>query len=273
MPRNKSKLWKNPVRTLMVIWGAVSLVISMMGPFGSFPVLNFAERLVYWGAVIAMAIVLVGIMRGLVIKLLGKGLHPFQLDAILLPAFVLVFTPPLHFFTAEAAGPSQPFSLFETGLIVLGVSLMLIALREILHLHAPGTAVGDAQADTPHSLSDAALSEVPDPETPPYPALFDRLPEDLHGPLWAISGSNYHVEVRTVLGQTSVLLRFSDALREIDGVPGQRVHRSHWVADAAASHLRRAGNRQFVVLHSGCELPVSQTYADQAIQRWGTPRS
>lgn len=80
---------------------------------------------------------LIGILRAMAIRALGKTLHPVRLDAI--PAFVLAYTPPLHYCTASAAGLLLPFNHFETSLFVQGVSLMLIVRREVPHLHAPGT--------------------------------------------------------------------------------------------------------------------------------------
>ena len=52
-----------------------------------------------------------------------------------------------------------------------------------------------------------------------------------------------------------VLIRFSDALKELAGHPGAQVHRSHWVAHGQAKRLLREKNRTMVELVDGRRLP------------------
>ena len=270
MASKTGKLWRYPLRTLIGTWVVVSAITSIMGPFGTFPRLALSERFVFWGTVIGLAIVMVVVLRIIVLQFMGKGRHPFLVDAVLLPPFVLLFTPPLQFLISQVSRDQEPFGIVVTGLIVILVSLVMIAVREILNVHAPGV---DPQAAL--VFGDLKLNPAPalvtEPSEPVKPVLLERLPDELQGALWAVSGSDHYVDVHTDLGQASVLLRFSDALREVDCVPGLRVHRSHWVADEAVSHIRREGNRHFVVLRTGRELPVSRTYSKTAFGRWGDP--
>jgi len=274
MPLTTRGFWANPVRTLALIWISGTLILSLLGPFGTFQIMGFSELWFYWGGVIAAAIVLVGSLRIMVIHIFGRGLRPFQMDAILLPLFTILFTPPLQYFTANgaaaAARETPPFSILQTGMIVVGVTLILIVIREMFQLNAPGVDVPD-QANPPEAgnSEDAERST----RTVTKPLLFERLPDHVHGELMAISGSDHYVEVRTAQGTASILLRFADALREIEGVRGQRVHRSHWVADAAVVTLRRDGNRRYVVLQNGDELPVSRTYEKHTMERWGEAKT
>ena len=65
--------------------------------------------------------------------------------------------------------------------------------------------------------------------------------------------------------QHRVLMRLTDAIREMDGAPGFCTHRSHWVS---ATHIRRAikqRNREFVVLNDGTQVPVSKTYREDVL--------
>ena len=117
---------------------------------------------------------------------------------------------------------------------MLAVSLSLIAAREIFMKTIRGTRrnlapVEDKAASTVNKAEDATSR----------PVIYQRLPGDVVGDLMAISGSDHTVRVLTDCGSTSIRLRFSDALREVEGVSGLRVHRSHWVADAAVSPFRR----------------------------------
>jgi hypothetical protein len=198
------------------------------------------------------------------------------IDTVSVPFFVVLYTPPLHRITRMTAMGTEPFSQTQMGLIVLGVTLMLIVLREVFHLHSPGVKGryadlgngSEAPTGASHHASGGPSGALDAAEMPASP-LVERLPEEVRGAILSVSGSNHYVEVRTDKGQASVLLRFSDALRELDAVPGLQVHRSHWVADAAVDSVRRDGHRTFVVLTTGEELPVSRTYARDAFERWG----
>ena len=60
------------------------------------------------------------------------------------------------------------------------------------------------------------------------------------------------------MGSDLVLLRMSDALRELAGLDGTRTHRSWWVARDAVESTRRDGDRIVLVLKGGAEAPVSR---------------
>ncbi|GAB4263913.1 MAG: LytTR family DNA-binding domain-containing protein [Pararhodobacter sp.] len=280
-------MWRHPWQSLSAIWLAMTLILGLVGPFGTFPALGFGERLIYWGSIIALSIALAVIVRVMVVSVLGRDRHPLVVDAVGVPLFVFLYTPPLHLITRWTAEGYEPFSRTQMGLIVLGVTLALILLREVFGLNAPG--VRGRYRDLRHRAAHVETPRTtPEPALPPdgkaaggadespverpanaLPALVTRLPDALQAEVLAISGSDHYVEVRTAKGQGAILLRFSDALRELAEVDGLRVHRSHWVADAAVHRFRRDGHRHFVVLKTGEELPVSRTYAQSARERWG----
>ncbi len=54
-------------------------------------------------------------------------------------------------------------------------------------------------------------------------------------------------------------MRLVDAERELQGLPGLRVHRSWWVAESHMTAVKREGNRVLVLLDTGVEVPVSRS--------------
>ena len=126
-----------------------------------------------------------------------------------------------------------------------------------------------------------AIASLPPPERalppPPHPdraraagvpveseeaaPFLSRLPAHLGRDLLHLHMQDHYVEVYTGKGSTLVLLRFRDALREVDGIDGMQVHRSHWVAGAAVARMVRRGGRIFLKLTNGAEVPVSRTFA------------
>lgn len=57
-----------------------------------------------------------------------------------------------------------------------------------------------------------------------------------------------------------VLYRFSQALTDLEGEEGFRVHRSYWVRADAIAEYKLDGNRLELVLADGTTIPVSQRY-------------
>jgi len=113
------------------------------------------------------------------------------------------------------------------------------------------------------------VGPLPDPAPPAMPRLVARLPPELRGPVLRVSGRDHYVDVVTETGTGSLLLRFSDALAELDGAAGIRVHRSHWVATHAVTRGARDGARVVLHLVQGDPVPVSRTYlADVEERGW-----
>ena len=72
------------------------------------------------------------------------------------------------------------------------------------------------------------------------------------------------MRVTTDRGSVMVLIRFSDAVKELAGHPGAQVHRSHWVASGQAKRILREKNRTMIELADGRRLPVSRPFFDDA---------
>ena len=57
-----------------------------------------------------------------------------------------------------------------------------------------------------------------------------------------------------------LLLRLADAIEELEGAEGMRIHRSYWVALDAIASSRREGGKLLLKMTDGVELPVSRSY-------------
>ena len=60
---------------------------------------------------------------------------------------------------------------------------------------------------------------------------------------FSLSMQDHFVRVTTDRGSAMVLIRFSDAVRELAGHSGAQVHRSHWVAAGQAKQILHEKNR------------------------------
>ena len=105
-------------------------------------------------------------------------------------------------------------------------------------------------------------SAEPAPRPAPEAALLARLPARSRAELLHLRMQDHYVEVHTAAGSEMLLLRFRDALSEVEGVNGLQVHRSHWVARNAVARVeRRGGGRIALRLVNGSRVPVSRSFA------------
>ena len=105
------------------------------------------------------------------------------------------------------------------------------------------------------------------PKDRPLPRLYARLPEIGTARISHITVCDHYVEINMSEGATHrVLMRFADAVNEMDETLGFCTHRSHWVAADYVKVGRRVGNKELVEMISGTIVPVSKTYRDNLVQ-------
>ena len=95
------------------------------------------------------------------------------------------------------------------------------------------------------------------------PARFlDRLTFKLKGAtIRAVESEDHYLRIHTDRGSDLILMRFSDALAELEGLEGAQTHRSWWVAKDAVRSVTRGEGRATLSLDDGLEAPVSRRYA------------
>lgn len=91
-----------------------------------------------------------------------------------------------------------------------------------------------------------------------------RLPKSLGTNIKALQSEDHYLRVFTDMGDTLILFRLSDAIREMEvmGFEGMQVHRSYWVATDAVTGSKTEGRKTFLLLDCDFEIPVSQTYRE-----------
>ncbi len=251
-------------------WGAivaVSAILGVTGPFGTYEQLALLPRLAYWLA-LALATFAVGFlaMRLVLAGLFGTA-GAWQIRGVVagavagLPVTVTV----LLFNQALFGGPVPPFA--EIARLFVNCCLIAAAISFLVTMAARGPrgAVDAAASVAPMDVAAPVAETAP---SSPRPPLVDRLPHAVRGRLLYLSMQDHYVEVHTEKGSTLLLMRFADALRETGDVPGIQIHRSHWVALDAVAGNRRQDGKPFLKLADGAMLPVSRTHAD-AVRKAG----
>lgn len=217
------------------------VVLTVIGPFGTYEDLTLGHRVAFW----TVALTAVGFFMHVLITLcLGHPrLAPLpKILRILLGAAAAglpgaavimfidgVFRPPVM--------PSDRLWLLWVQVAVIGVVFGLVEFYD-------WTGVG-AKTDTVKPTR-----------------LHARLPKELGDDIISLSMSDHYVEISTARGKHMELMRMADAIEELNGLDGLRIHRSHWVARKHIVGLEHKKSKLRVHLSDARKLPVSATYAD-----------
>lgn len=145
--------------------------------------------------------------------------------------------------------------------------LALCALIVLPRLILQGSGVAKAAAeDTPVASPRPQLLRPAAPA--PAPAFLQRFDPPVKGQVFAVQAQEHYVRVVTAEGAGTTLYRFGDALRELEGLSGLKVHRSFWVADAGVAALKTGKRGLRIVLRNGEQVPVSARHADVVQRRF-----
>lgn len=249
-------------------WGGSASALAIAGPFGTFASMGLADRALFWGAVTATAFLMAAGFAFVLDRYLSH-LTTLRRAVIMGLAMAIGFTPFLHgiklVFLDGRPSPLGPLGMAVAVFVVPLAVGMVRAWPEPARTAAPPDPDPDP-APAPDPVAEQAVADVG--EAVPEQRLIDRLDVSVRGRILTVSGRDHYVDLRTDAGEAALLMRFSDALRELDGVEGAQIHRSHWVADAAVLGLERRAGKLVVVLRSGPSLPVSRTFQKAALERW-----
>lgn len=225
----------------------IGAILGFSGPFGTFQYLDTVPRVIYWLATVVVTYgvgFLVGNLTTTALRRRFASPAPRIIFMGLLigpPVTLAVFAINIATFGLGGFQPIDSLTLFlNCTLIAMGVSAISEIIEASIRKGAPGTAPASA------------------------PAILERLPVQLRGPLVSLSVQDHYVEVATAKGKSLVLMRLGDAIREVGETRGIQVHRSHWVALDAVARVNRAGGKVTVELSNGTSVPVSRGYMPAA---------
>lgn len=248
---------------------AATVMLTLAGPFGTYDDMPLLQRVGYWGLIVFVSLPFGYMTRYATAILLPRAT---VLSVILVPSLLmtLVFTPVL-FMIVRYLGATDGSATVLAGWLawlVLVVSACINGVRWAMGW----TAAADLRRATRGKLSAGASGSSGAPAAAVAPAVADgpapRIVSRLAGlpctEVLRLSARDHYVDVVTRRARTSLLLRLSDAMAEMEGIPGVQVHRSHWVATAAVVGARRLGTRVVLDLVDGTTVPVSRGYRDRA---------
>ena len=262
-----------------------TLIYSITGPLSIENTIPLAGRILYvglcglisWPLCHSMSATLLYLMR-------QRRPHQIVLAAIAGAAFMALPCSAVAYTVFGVAGKSYAGGFAE---IYLSVSLAVAACSTVVHytacLRARLRTAAATESDRihPENRSDRASTGPPageqqqsavpaaaDPHHPGTesraanarrPRFLDRLPENIGQDVTYLNVSGHYVNAVTTAGSGVILMRFADAIAELNDM-GVQIHRSYWVAHRHITAIVRRDERTLVRVTGGHELPVSRTY-------------
>jgi len=226
-------------RETLLALGGVSVFVTLAAPFNSGALLSVGARLIYWSLMVCLTFG-AGSLVTFTLKHRLDGL-PFVMRVfflgILTSLCVLVVVVIINAMTFGWVPPARDWPLFAATLV--GMTILITAAFQYI--------------DTKSAAHTATT-------TPTGTPLLERLPVDKRGPLVALSVEDHYVRIRTTKGEGLILMRLSDAVREVGETRGAQVHRSHWAAFDHVTAVRRDADRAILTMRTGGEIPVSRAH-------------
>lgn len=236
---------------------AVTLVLVLVAPFDTDTRLGVAERLVYW-AVLTFASYACGAFVNIWVQTRFRSWSRaarVTLSGLFCAASIVAIVVAANFvaFGWIPQGLERLTFIATVGAIALIINTALALL--VPQTPEPGPDMRPAPGAAPGPSSGPETTRTTTAAPPP---LLERLPLDKRGPLVALSVEDHYVHVRTAKGEEMILMRLSDAIREVGDTRGAQVHRSHWVAFDAVTAAARQGDRAILTMSHGSAIPVSR---------------
>ncbi|WP_371396867.1 LytTR family DNA-binding domain-containing protein [Fretibacter rubidus] len=225
--------------TSMIVTSVVAgVVLSILAPFGTGN-FSFIGRLTYWvGLCLAGGIgawgaeFIISKITGRSWLLSGKPWPTAIWQSLGATLMVTLFAIPLH----------RPHGWLDIALSLFYIWVVAMVICTVGALQKKGEAA------------------VAAPDT--RPALYERLKPTLRqADIYALSSEDHYVRIITSEGDDLVLMRLSDAIKEVAPLPGLSPHRSWWVAEGGTKTVKRIDGKTVITLANDISIPVSRNGA------------
>ena len=228
-------------------------LFAFIGPFGTYDSIGPLDRVGYWAVTMGANWLVCGGAIVLSLHIARAGSSQRRMLAIALAALVaavpgagVVFTAEALFRPGYADAGALPTIYLSVAVLMLVIGSLIVAVR------------GDQRLGSEDGEKVAAADD--DATADPAARFLGRLPPELGRDLVYLKMADHYVEAFTTAGSTLVLMRFVDAVAELEGADGLRVHRSYWVARTHVTGAARRRGRTTLLLTGGHEAPVSRGY-------------
>jgi len=245
--------WRDGVcsPTTCAVWAVASGLATVTGPFGTYASMSRLELATYWPLIIALSICFAYLVKGGVTHLVpgeSQALRELCSGAFL----TMGFAPVIWVLNTSVYGvPRDAVSFIEIASSVMLVALGISLIRFALGIETHRTKAEDGAPQAAEAL----------------PKFAARLSGWSGSPIVHLTVDDHYTEAHCLDGSHyRVLIRFADAVNEMEGTRGVCIHRSHWIALDHIEETMRQKGRDFVRLSTGAVLPVSRKYRPNLVE-------
>lgn len=226
----------------LALWTILAVALTIGGPFGTYETVDIGTRLVYWMLVVPIS-ALIGFQVSYLVRMTWPSLPLVVSDLSSSLGITIIFAPIVWLLTHAMLvipGEEDP-TLLRMGVYVFVISMGIVTARRLV----PGI---------------EQRNYLPRTHDSKRPRLLRRVPRLSEADVIRITSQGHFVEIVTDAGTERIRMRLSDAVVEMDSVPGHLVHRSHWVAQEAIIATETVAGKAQLRLRNGDTVPVSRTY-------------
>jgi len=219
----------------MIATSAIAgLILVILSPYGTHN-FTFSARLVFWvGLCITGGIGAAGF--DFLLTKLGRILPPWQ-QAIGQSIGATLMVAIFYFGLTQLNNQMPPFR----NIVLILFYIWVISLT----ISGVGMLIRKRQQPTDKSEN--------------RPVLIDRLkPQLRNAEIYALAAEDHYVRIMTSKGDDLILMRLSDAIKEISPLPGLSPHRSWWVAESGVKQVKKTGDKLSLLLNNETVVPVSR---------------
>jgi hypothetical protein len=252
-------------RLLLELWALLvaSGVVGFMGPFGTYLTGDFLARAWSWASLLFGAYVLARpamLFWSWMARTTRLPQGPTVFWGMILSSLPLAFVWRKGRTAIYGAPDTSNASLIGG---YAGIFSFTILCCLLVMLVAWWAERADAHLFQEDSVGDVPAPPPPDSAEPPTPApsrprLHNRLSPGFHGDILALESEDHYVRVHSLRGNELLHIRLRDAIAEMDGRPGEQIHRSWWVARGAVAGVHSRGRGCEVRLLNGERAPVAR---------------
>ncbi|TCM15348.1 LytTR family transcriptional regulator [Novosphingobium sp. PhB165] len=245
---------------LLELWAMLvsAAVIGFLGPFGTYLEADFPSRVWEWWAHLMGAYIVVRPAIGLWVAVADATSLPRRsivFWGVIVTSFPLTliwqWVGSAFFHALGGFAGILPFALLSA----MGVLVVVWWARRVDEEFGAPLAAEPDHARSPELVAEA----VPVPSIPAGgPRLSGRLSPQFAGPIQALQSEDHYVRVHGVTGSELLFMRLRDAIAEMDGMAGQQVHRSWWIAQGAVASIEADGRSRRIVLANGATAQVAR---------------
>ena len=239
----------------LAIATAAGVFLGLIGPFGSY--LNSARWVVlgYWVGSLWMGTVVFGLILRPTLHLAPRWRIP-PLVALLVGA--LVAAVPLAGLCRIVAEALWPVAIRHIPPAVWYVQVLVIsAPLTVAYAAASGVRLRPGAVEPSIGVIEPERGRrLPANDANSF---LGRLPGRVGREVVALQMEDHYVRVHTAEGSALVLVPLHQAIAELSGLHGVKVHRSWWVVRGAVTGSVRDGRNVRLRLSNGLEAPVSRT--------------